>query len=113
MRGPTFQLEFPLALELLKMVAPLTPIGFGAEGSNVENLPYSLYRPPCQSNRSPSVMFRFLVSLMSSLPQNDRYFILGMYLNGTENPALLTWPNMKEANSFPVIPAFRPAPFGP
>src|SRR5579864_3189808 len=89
-RGPTFQLDFPYALLALKTVAPFTPTGFGALGSNVEKRLYSSLRPPCQSKRNPKVTFRFFMSLRSSLPQKEAYFIFGMYLNGTEKLALST-----------------------
>src|SRR4029077_10986550 len=112
MRGPTFQLLSPFALEALNTVAPRTPgaIGFGAVGSKVEKRLNSSESPDCQSNRTPIDMFSFLVSLMSSLIQGDEYLILGMYLNGAEKLALSTWPSMKEANSFPVAPPFRTEP---
>src|SRR5579864_3137068 len=109
-RGPTFQLDFPYALLALKTVAPFAPTGLGALGSNVEKRLYSSLRPPCQSKRNPNVTFRLLRTLMSSLPQNEPYFIFGMYLNGTEKLALSTCPRINEANSLPVCPAFRMAP---
>src|SRR5689334_9431390 len=86
-RGPTFQLDFPLALELWKIVAPGTPTGLGALGSNVEKRPYSSCRLPCQSKRRPTVRLNLLVTLMSSFAQMAAYFILGMYLKGTLNVA--------------------------
>src|SRR6476469_1526764 len=109
-RGPTFQLDLPFALELWKIVAPGTPAGLGALGSKVENRPYSSWRSPCQSKRSPTVRLKLLVTLMSSFAQMAPYFILGMYLKGTLNVALSTWPRIKEANSLPVAPPVRMAP---
>src|SRR5213595_2226247 len=105
MRGPTFQLGFPLALEVWKTVAPATPTGFAAEGSKVEKRPYSSCRPPCQSKRIPKVTVRLLLTLISSFAQIAPYFILGIYLNGAEKLALSTCPKMNEANSLPVPPA--------
>src|SRR5580704_16478924 len=101
-RGPMFQLLLPAAWEALNTVAPRWPSGFWALGSKVEKRLNSSVRPPCQSNRSPNVKFRFFITLTSSLPQNEPYFILGIYLNGTEKLASCTWPRIKEANSFPV-----------
>src|SRR6476469_2661026 len=109
-RGPTFQLDFPFALELWKIVAPGTPAGLGALGSNGEKRPYCSWRSPCQSKRSPTVRLKLLVTLMSSFAQMAPYFILGMYLNGTLKVELSTWPRMKEANSLPVWPPSRGAP---